>query len=174
MSFGTTIYKVYLPVLKVGHYLNIEKIYYTITEVRLFPFPTGNITGTGDRYDFKRETNTKFQCLHGNLEQKRVVHLRYLALGTTENTYLYWLTDPFTGTKEQEVPVSSTYVSVDHPLEFNKWSYSPTMYASAKWASGATQSFTWEVAIYKVQETTRVPREYLKITPRGDASFVKA
>jgi len=173
MSFAASIYKVYLPVLKVGHYLDIGGIKYVVAEARLFPYATGSISGTGSRYDFHEGTNTVYQVLHGNLEQKRVTHLRYLALGTTEDTYLYWLTDPFTGTKEHEVPVSSTYASTSNPIEFNKWSYAKTMYFSAKWASGASQNFIFEVAVYKVEPTTKIPKEYLKITEKGDASFVK-
>ena len=174
MSFASSIYKVYLPILRVGHYLRIGTAYYTVAKARLFPYPTGNITGTGSRYDFKDSTNSNYQVLHGNLDQKRVVHLRYLALETTEDTYIYWLTDPFTGTKEVEIPINSNYAPKTNPLEFNKWSYSREMYASAKWASGNTQAFIWEVAIYIVEPARIKPREYLMITDEGDATFVKA
>lgn len=173
MSFATNIYKVYLPVLKPGHYIQIGTAFFVVAEARVFPFPTGTLTGTDKRYDFKQDTNNSYQVLHGNLEQGRVVHLRYLALETTQDTYLYWLTDPFIGTKEVEIPVNSNYVSISHPLEFNKWSHSKEMYASAKWASGTSQGFVWEVAHYIVEATTTTPTKYLKITPLGDATFVE-
>ena len=173
MSFARNIYTSYLPVLKVGHYFDIGGVKYVVTEVRVFPYAKTGLSGTGERYDFNQDTLAEYQVLHGNKDQKRVTQLRYLALGQTTDTYIYWLTNPFTGTKEQKVAISSTYAPTTHPIEFNKWSYSTTMYASAEWASGATQDFIWEVAIYKVEPTTKIPKEYLKITDKGDASFVK-
>lgn len=173
MSYAANIYKVYLPILKPGHYIQIGTAYFVVAQAKVFPFPTGSLTGTGEKYDFKEDKKNDYQVLHGNPVQKRVVHIRYLALEETTDTYLYWLKEPFIGTKEVEIPVNSTYVKLSNPLEFNKWSYSQEMYASAKWASGATQGFVWEVALYIVEPTTIKPTKYLKITPTGDASFVE-
>ena len=43
MSFALNLYHVYLPVLKVGHYIQIGNKFYSVVEVRKFPYPTGDL-----------------------------------------------------------------------------------------------------------------------------------
>jgi len=125
-----------------------------------------------DLYDLVISTDSSYESLHGNLKKNRIVHLQYLGIDQTQNTYLWWLTQPLLSKDVDEIILPTT-APVDQPLEIDRWSYDDSQYLRIKQAG--TQNYYLVIAEYEVIGYPGKPDgDFLHIFANGQAQFVKA
>lgn len=162
-----------LPLLKVGHVVKISDNFYLIHEVRRLRKKV-SLTGplSPEKYPLTTDSNEAYTNLHGSIENERLIHIQYLSLSETTSTYLYWMEEPLLSRARDEA-LDSTLAALDAPYIVDKWSYSKEQHIKVKIPSG-TQNLYFEIAEYRIKVTTVTPREYLRVTADGGATFISA
>lgn len=123
-------------------------------------------------YDLVIGTVTSYESLHGNLKKNRIVHLQYLGIDQTQNTYLWWLTQPLLS-KDVDEAILPTTAPIDQPLEIDRWSYDDSQYLRIK--QDGTQNYYFVIVEYEVVGYPGKPEgDFLHVFANGQAQFVRA
>ena len=168
-----TIYKAELPRLRAGHFIQIGSSFYQVKTVRrnrqAFDFATTaevvlNVT-----------TNTIYEAMHGNIKVDRVTHLQYVSvLNTAPDVLLKWGTEPLLS-RWRNIKINANMANRQAPLEIDRWSHDPEMRLSVTPDTTAAQTLYFETVEYEVVAWEKTPpKQYLKILPDGQATFMKA
>jgi hypothetical protein len=170
------VYATRLPVLKAGHIVHtgpdFESGYLQVVTVRNNRKKVAISGAKTTLYDLVIGTDTSYESLHGNLKKNRIVHLQYLGISETQNTYLWWLTQPLLS-KDVDEAILPTTAPVDQPLEIDRWSYDDSQYLRIK--QDGTQNYYFVIVEYEVTGYPGKPDgDFLHVFANGQAQFVRA
>lgn len=171
------LYKRDLIELLPGHVIKIGKTYYIVTGVNVYrPIVTDTIPAGETRTinfvdrESSSGTNINHKGFVGNIDQKYVVWLRWLSLGTNVEVRLKFAGDYIPA--KSSYKFSSSNIPDGDPLLLNRISFNSNMYLVAEidnsaGASDVTQTFKFDVREIFVDEFKGVPKTYMDITPSG-------